>query len=448
MRMKFAAAKLGAVGALALLLSGCSFLDSINPFSGDDKPKLQGQRQSIIRFNDKLVADPVLKGKPVVLPAMVTNTTWSMTGGTPGHAPGNLALSSELREVWRVKGGAGASSSLRYAGQPLVVGGRLYLLDAEGELAALDADSGKQIWRVRVAAKTGASQTLSGGLAFGDGRIYATSGQTELFALDPANGGAIWRKSLNAPARAAPTFFEGRVFITTKDNELIALDAATGRPVWNHIGTQESEGVYGQSSPAADGNIVLSSYSSGELYAFRVETGRTVWADNLSAVRRASAFWSLTDIAAAPVIDRNRAIAVSIGGRMVAIDVRSGARAWQVEMGSTSTPYSVGDYVFAIDNDQELLCIDRESGGIKWISQLPRYENPEKREDPIMWVGPIVAGNRIIAANSIGDVAEISPADGSIIRKLEAKAGVQMIPIVANNTLYVLNDDGDLIAFR
>src|SRR4051812_41084314 len=165
MRMKLAA-KLVGVGALTVLLSGCSFLDSINPFSGDDKPKLQGQRQSIIRFNDKLVADPLLKGKPVVLPAMVTNATWSMTGGVAGHAPGNLALSSQLREVWRVKGGAGASSSLRYAGQPLVAGGRVYLLDAEGELAAFDADNGKQVWRVRVAAKTGASQTLSGGLAF------------------------------------------------------------------------------------------------------------------------------------------------------------------------------------------------------------------------------------------------------------------------------------------
>jgi outer membrane protein assembly factor BamB len=443
MRVKFAL-----VGALTLLLGGCSFLDSINPFSGDDKPKLQGQRQSVIRFADKLTADPALKAKPVTLPAMVQNSSWAMTGGVPSHAPGNLALSSQLREVWRVKGGAGASSSLRYAGQPLVVGGRVYLLDAEGELGAFDADNGRQVWRVRVAPKTAASQTLSGGLAFGDGRIYATSGQTELFALDPANGGAIWRKGLNAPARAAPTFADGRVFVTTKDNELLALDGATGRVAWNHVGTQESEGVYGQSSPAADGNVVMSSYSSGELYAFRVETGRTVWADNLSAVRRASAFWSLTDIAAAPVIDRNRAIAVSIGGRMVAIDVRSGARAWQVEMGSTNTPYSVGDYVFALDNDQELICIDRESGGIRWISQLPRYENPEKREDPIQWVGPIVAGDRIIAANSIGDVAEISAADGSIIRKLEAKAGVQVVPVVANGTLFVLNDDGDLIAYR
>jgi outer membrane protein assembly factor BamB len=444
MRMKFAA-----LAAVTLVLGGCSTLESLNPFGGnEDKPKLQGQRHSVIRFADKLTADPALKAKPVTLPPMVQNATWSMNGGVSGHAPGHLALSSQLREVWRVKAGAGTSSSLRFAGQPIVAGGRIYVLDAEGEMTALDAESGRQIWRVRVAAKTSAAQTLSGGLAFGDGRIYATSGQTELFALDPANGGAIWRKQLNAPARAAPTFADGRVFLTTKDNELLALDGATGRAIWNHTGTQESEGVYGQSSPAAEGNVVLATYSSGELYAFRVETGRTVWADNLSAVRRASAFWSLTDIAAAPVIDRNRAIAVSIGGRMVAIDVRSGARAWQVEMGSTNTPYSVGDYVFAIDNDQELVCIDRDQGGIRWISQLPRYEDPEKREDPIQWVGPIVAGERIFAANSIGDVAEISPADGSILRKFEAKSGVSVAPIVANSTLYVINDDGELIAYR
>jgi outer membrane protein assembly factor BamB len=443
------ALRLTAAALLALTLAGCSTLESLNPFGGDDdKPKLAGQRQSVIQFARKLTIDPALTGTPVVMPAALTNETWSQSGGTSSHAPGHLALSSNPREVWRVKAGASASKSLRYSGQPVIAGGRIYVLDSEGELGALDADTGRQVWRVRIAPKTGSAATLSGGIAFGDNRIYATSGQTELLALDPANGGAIWRRPLNAPARAAPTFADGRVFVTTKDNEMLAVDAATGRTLWNHIGTSEGEGVYGSPSPAADGNVVIAPYSSGELYAFRTETGRVAWADNLSAVRRASAFWSLTDIASMPVIDRNRAIAVSIGGRMVAIDTRSGSRVWQQELGSTTSPWSVGDYVFAISNDQELLAIDREGGGVRWIAQLDRYEDPEKREDPIQWVGPIVAGNRVWVASSIGTLAEISVSDGSIVRKIDVKDPVSVSPIVARGTLYVLTDGGELVAYR
>lgn len=444
------AMRMTAAALLALCLGGCSTLQSLNPFGGDDdKPKLAGQRQSVIQFARKLATDPALTGKPVVLPAAITNESWSQSGGGANHAPGHLALaSSSPREVWRVKAGAGASKSLRYSGQPILAGGRIYILDSEGELGALDAETGRQVWRVRIAPKTGAAQTLSGGIAFGDNRIYAASGQTELLALDPANGGAIWRRTLNAPARAAPTFADGRVFVVTKDNELLALDAATGRTQWNHVGTSEGEGVYGSPSPAADGNLVIAPYSSGELYAFRAETGRVAWADNLSAVRRASAFWSLTDIAAMPVIDRNRAIAVSIGGRMVAVDTRSGSRVWQQELGSTTSPWSVGDYVFAISNDQELLAIDRDGGGIRWIAQLDRYEDPEKREDPIQWVGPIVAGNRVWVASSIGTLAEISVTDGSVVRKIDVKDPVSVSPIVARGTMYVLTDGGELVAYR
>ena len=42
----------------------------------------------------------------------------------------------------------------------------------------------------------------------------------------------------------------------------------------------------------------------------------------------------------------------------------------------------------------------------------------------------------------------MSPLDGAIQSTMETKAAISLTPIVANNTLYVLNDKGQLSAWR
>src|SRR3546814_13420392 len=83
----------------------------------------------------------------------------------------------------------------------------------------------------------------------------------------------------------------------------------SGEKLWLHTGFSEPAGLLGGASPAVDGETVVVPYSSGEIFALRVENGRVVWSDNLTAVRRADALSSLADIRAAPVVDRGLVLA-------------------------------------------------------------------------------------------------------------------------------------------
>jgi outer membrane protein assembly factor BamB len=132
----------------------------------------------------------------------------------------------------------------------------------------------------------------------------------------------------------------------------------------------------------------------------------------------------------------------------VAIDERSGARLWQHEVGSNNMPWVAGDYVYLLDNNNELVCVQREKGGIRWLAQLQTHEDMEKRKHPVYWQGPVMAGGRLFLTNSLGQIVEASPDDGRILSITAASDEIMVPPIVANDTLYILTNDGVLAAYR
>lgn len=433
-------------GCAFLTLSGCSTVDSI--FGGSDEEKLPGKRVSVLVVEQKLKVDQSLADTAVTLPAPVENRDWPQIGGIATHNLGHVALSSDLHQAWSSEAGDGPQDHLRYTGTPIAADGKVFVLDTSAEVTALDAKTGAKLWRVRISPPDARTDTIGGGIAYGGGRVYATAGYPELLALDPANGGMIWRKQLTAPPRASVTFADDRVYVVTLDDQAQVLNAADGTSIWSHAGLPESEGVLGQASPAVDRTVAVTPYSSGEIFALRIETGRVAWQDNLISIRHTNALWSLTDIATPPVIDRGRIFAVSEGGRFVSIDQRTGSRVWQHEVGSNNMPWSAGDFIFLLDTNNELVCFSREKGGVRWISQLQSYEDMEKRKTPVYWQGPVLAGGRLILVNTLGQIVQVSPDDGRVLSTITTSDSVSVPPIVADGTLYILTNDGDLAAYR
>ncbi|MGH7087461.1 MAG: PQQ-binding-like beta-propeller repeat protein [Stellaceae bacterium] len=431
--------------ALAGTLGACGWIGGLFEEAKDPLP---GQRISVLSLEKPLEPDRAADRTAVRLPPPYENPAWPDAGGYPDHAMYHLALAADPKQAWDSNAGEGANDYGRVTAQPVIADGRAFTMDALDVVSAFDTKAGRRLWRFDPEPKNADDQTYGGGIAATDGRVYLTTGYGEALALDAATGKVIWRKPLTAPSHGAPTVAEGRVFCITVENQLEVLAATDGRLLWTQSGLPESASLLGAASPAVQGPIVVVPYSSGEIFGLRVENGRVLWQDNLARARPLGGANSIADVRGQPVIDRDRVYAVSNSGLMVAIDLRTGDRIWEQEIGSTHAPWAAGDYVYVLAGDNSLVCLRRRDGKVRWVRDLPRYADPEKHANALTWTGPVLAGNRLIVVSSNGEALSISPYTGAPLGTVDFGNPVFVSPVVANNTLYVLTDAADLIALR
>ena len=431
----------------ASVLAGCSTVGGI--FKKDKKITVPGERVAVLVNEADIDIDPATASLPMSLPAAVVNDSWAQSGGNARKSVGHVALGQSLGVAWTQSIGKGSDKDGRLGGGPVVADGKIFTIDTTGTVRAFDASSGGQIWSARFGEiGDNAGAVYGGGVAYDGGRIYATNGLGYVAALDATNGGAAWTVKPGGPLRGEPSVDGGAVYVMSQDNQIYSLKTADGTTNWSNAAALEIAGVFGAAAPSVGQGTVVAGFSSGELNAYRYENGRQVWQDALARTSITTSVASLSDIDADPVIDSGVVYAIGQGGRMVALDLFSGQRIWELNFGGIATPWVAGEWLFAVNDRAQLIAVSRANGKIRWINQLPRYEKMKSKSGLITYVGPVLAGERLVVAGSNGALINVDPVSGSFQSQVDIKDGVSFQPVVANNTLYILTDGGRLIAYR
>ena len=431
--------------ALALGLAGCGV------FGGKEKPSTPtlGNRIPILsKVDTSAKVDPSLADMPVVMPAATVNAEWPQAGATASKSYGNLVLGAAPAKAWTQKV-AGSTKQQRLASAPVVGGGKLFVMDTNGTVHAFDAATGSVAWTQGFQIKgDGQASVYGGGASFADGKLYVTTGMGEVAALDANDGKVLWKVKPAGPLRGSPTIAFNSVFVMTQANQLLSLNATDGAQQWSRAASVGQTGVFGVAAPAAGQGMVIAGFSTGELIAYRYENGRELWSDALARTSLSTTVGVLTDIDADPIIDRGRVYALGQGGRMAAYELVTGQRIWELNLAGISTPAVAGDWIFTLTDDGRLLCIARATGKVRWLTQLDTYKNQKKKKDPLFWSGPVLAGDKLWFVNSEGQYYSAAVTDGKPVYAGTVNAPVTLAPIVANNTLYLLDDTGKITALR
>ena len=442
-------AKLLLALAATTTLGGCAVIDGVRGDSGKkgNTPTI-GSRVDILGIERDTEVDPALAGFAVTLPPAALNEAWAQPGGNASKSPGHVELGQGLSRIWTAKV-TGANPRARLAASPVMSDGRIYVVDTTARVTAFDANTGAQIWSNALEIeKDGKPSRFGGGVSATGTNVFATNGVGDVASLAADTGAIAWKKRPAGPLRGAPTLSNGNVYVMTQDNQIYALRQSDGEAQWNEAGPVSASGIFGVGAPAAAQGTILAGYSSGELAAYRYENGRSLWSDTLSRTAMSTSVSTLTDIDADPVIDRGRVFALGKGGRMASYELVSGQRIWEINIAGISTPVTSGEWVFVMTDEARLLCVARSTGKIRWISKLQRYKNEKKKKKPISWYGPVLAGGRLVIANSHGAVWSVAPDEGTATEILDVGNDVSLAPIVAKNILYVLDDSGRISAFR
>ncbi|MDN3645806.1 PQQ-like beta-propeller repeat protein [Pontixanthobacter aestiaquae] len=438
--------------AASMVLLGSVAACSGGIFGGGDGKKdtpTIGERIPVLsRIESGATVDPSLASISVVLPPAAANSEWAQAGGNAAKSNGHLALADNPTLAWSAQI-AGSTNRRRLAASPVMGGGMLFAVDTGGVVHAFDAQSGAKRWSHKMDVGGDLENSaFGGGATYAAGVVYATNGVGEVAALNAETGAEQWKVKPAGPLRGAPTVAFNAAFVMTQDNQILALNTANGNILWQESGSTTQAGVFGVAAPAAGQGSIIAGYSSGELVAHRYENGRVLWSDALARTSISTEVGALTDIDADPIIDNGRVYALGQGGRMAAYELVTGQRIWEIRVAGISTPAIAGEWIFALTDDARMLAIARASGKIRWITQLEQFDDPKDREGPIFWTGPVLAGNNLWAASTEGEVYKLSVGEGSASLYRDLKTPVSLAPIIANQTMYILDDSGRIHAFR
>lgn len=432
-----------------LLLSALASCSTLGLDKEKPKTPTVGNRVPVLsRISTDLVADPELASVAVVLPTAATNSDWPQAGGNAAKAPGHLTISAAPVRAWTVQV-PGNSAQRRLAAAPVVGGGMLFVADTQGAVQAFDAATGARRWSHPIAVERDLRDAnFGGGVSFFEGKVYATSGAGDVVAINAQDGTEAWRVKPGGPLRGPPTVAFNSLYVMSQNNEIFSLSLTNGALIWQDGVAGGDQGVFGVAAPAAGQGTVIAGYSSGELVAYRYENGRNLWSDPLLRTSISNQVGTLTDVDADPIIADGRVYAIGQGGRMKAYELVTGDALWEKSIAGLSTPTVAGDWLFTLTDDARILAIARPTGKIRWVTQLPQWRNARAKTGPIFWTGPVLANNRLFIASSEGDVQSVDVMTGAAAPFTKLGAGVSQAPIVANNTLYLMEDNGRISAFR
>jgi len=438
-----------------LIISSCSSVhdlvpetvSNVLPGKANEEEILQGERRSVLKNSSQaLGVDIDASASPVIIPQAFVNANWAQPGGRASNSIEHLALNAQPKNLWNINAGSGSSNDGRLTASPIVVGNFIYVLDTRATVHAFSTTNGGALWSVALTPKDEEDdEGFGGGIAAGDDKLFVVTGFGTVAALDLSSGKKIWSKELGVPIRSAPTAKDGRVYATTVNNEVFAFNTADGELAWKFRGVSESAGLLASTSPAVSGGYVVVPYSSGDIVAFREADGTPVWTDSLSKTGSLSSLAQMNDISGRPVIFGGQVYAISHGGRFTALDLKTGKRIWARDISGVQTPWVAGDSIFIVTLENQVMALSRSSGKVRWIISL---DDIVKGEGRMHWSGPVLAGDRLWLVSSTGQAVTLSPQSGKNIGTISIGSSMFIPPVVANNTIYFLTDNANLIAMR
>ena len=415
----------------------------------NDKVLPQGKRIAVL--------DPVAAIKPdvsagqsrIVVPAAYTNSSWLQESYNPQHLQQNFKVSTSFQKQWSAGFGKGSSKREFLISKPLVNNNRVYTLDASGLLSAFNIENGETLWDVKLRAENDNvdDTALKGaGIAMANGVIFATTGYGTVYAVNAQKGNILWRKSLLTPLRIAPMVANNSVYVQSVDNKFYALNAKTGEEQWKYDISLENTTLVG-GAPAAYSNdldMVVTGFSNGEIQAFNASLGSPLWSDVLISNRKAYSSTFLNTIKAAPVIEGETVYAVGNANILTALDLRSGMRKWEKEIGGVNTPLLIANTLYVVSNTNDLVAVNKENGDVLWATPI----NMGKKSAEVMIFNPLMLDGRLVLALSDGTVYTFMPQTGKLLNTLDLGEDLNTAPIAANGYIFFVTADADLLAYK
>ena len=338
----------------------------------------------------------------------------------------------KIKRLWKTKVGADAEF-LRVALRPAGDGNRIYAASVNGNVVALDPDSGKQIWRYKL------GMDLSSGPGVAGGLVVVVAADGYVVALSADDGTERWRAYISGESLATPLVYEEWVIVQTVDNKLTALSVFDGAERWIIEQSTPALTMRGSTSPLQVGQSVVTGFDNGRVMAINISSGDVEWDSMLAPPSGRSDLDRLSDIDGDIAVVGQDIYASGYQGRIASLAAESGQVLWAREISTYEGLSADWNNVYSTLDNGELVALNRRSGDEIW------RQNALLRREPTV---PMSFRTMVAVGDLEGYLHFFSNVDGEPVARVRAgKSAIVPTPVVMADRLFVQSDDGSVSAW-
>ncbi|MGS2721871.1 outer membrane protein assembly factor BamB [Paraglaciecola aestuariivivens] len=341
---------------------------------------------------------------------------------------------------------------------PAVAYNKVFAANRQGLVAAYEQKTGKKVWSKDLATfgekglgfrltnlwSSGLSAKIAGGLSVAYETVFFGTENGDVFALDANTGEQKWKTSVKGEVLAAPAIDAGIVLVNTGSGFIFALDASSGEELWSAESDVPPLSLRGVSAPAAVNGGAIFGTATGRLVVNILETGQTAWEQVISAATGVTELERIVDIDSEPLVAGGTIFVISYDGTLASVELRTGRIIWKREYKSYSRLSMSGNTLFVVDVNSNLYALDSRNGVELWSQGALKQR---------LLTGVSVVGNYLVAGDKYGYLHWFDQADGKIVSRMEVGGddedeGIYYSPVVDGHTLYTQTRDGKLVAIE
>lgn len=365
-----------------------------------------------------------------------TISGWFESDDDDANAPAELADIEEtvnIEELWSTGIGNGQGEGL-FRLRPAIRGATIYVASSDGEVAALDRNSGDTLWEVEL------ETSLSGGVGVYEDALFLGGGDGLVLKLDANSGERIWATPVRGEILSPPQSNGRVVVVQTNDGKLQGLDFSKGSILWTYDSNNPVLTVRGTSSPIVHNDLVYAGFANGRVLALDAQTGAIAWEVRVAIAQGRSEIERLVDIDGTMELAGDELYAASYQGNLVAIDVGTGTRMWQQKVSSHSGVSQGSGNVYVADEDGTIAAYMRSGEGARWTQADLAYRELTR---------PTPVGSYVAVADFEGYVHVLSQDDGAFVGRVQVDDdGARADMLSEGNVLYVFGNSGELVAYE
>ncbi len=225
--------------------------------------------------------------------------------------------------------------------------------------------------------------------AAGDGRVFVVDADV-LTALDAESGRSIWRTPMPGRVVAPLHWDTGWLVASTEAGDLAALRASDGSFVW-----RQALGAPLAWAPAPALDRLYCALADGRLVSLDLATGAPRWEQRVEG--RATGLNAIGD----------QLIVGTTGNAVLSFDLTGGRFRWRWRVGADVVGRASADdrHIYFVALDNVVRAVDRRSGNLRWSRPIASRAGS----------GPIRVANVLLVPFVSNAILALAPADGQVL---------------------------------